>query len=1503
MDKRVACAVLLGVCAFHPSFGDEPGLGFRAYYGAPFVTQYTNGVLRTGAFALPKHADWKPFIPETEKYPTTWRWSVMLSGRLEVPEDGVYAFKSKNPEMLQIGTDTEVRLIGDSPRRMRGMRPTGPVHLKKGVYAFRRYVINAHQVWTCDPDTRLWWKRPGAADFAELRPEDFTFGPSDAAARQSVAVGLPLEPLEKARSRNFVSFALTADADGCYCVHARGCGGATLSVDGAVVRTLGDRHDNETDFLHETVLPLHLARGRHVFSFRGTNVLPLADPGQALFWVRRVNAADDPGATFSVEQALPGESVFRKGEEIAWTVRRSTLGLERPYDVRLEVFRQRQTNACHAATASLAPGRACAVARLAFPDGLDGVFEYRFTDADGRVLEGPWQFAVIDTTPPPRAKGGAVGRLTDAGTLVDEIDCSEGAGGVHSFRDNKTSRVGVCGVHSYRQTGRLRKMVKGVGRAVDWFGYTLRVKHPRVAHVAVFSMPNDAYRRFPIVLLDPRTGRRNGASTEILPSGTPGLVEVAVPFWPNDTTIDVLLMPSSSAHGYTSTEAAVAQIRLYEFPDGFPALPEAACGWNPARSAGWYGEQIDLSPEIATTPPLWEGERRIPGAFSASFGFYYDYTALVTAWQRWGEYSAFQGISHFQWPLYSYEMNHLKTDYLPWGNAFFRGTDGYRLLDKYERNTLKIILLMCEKYGVRLHGDLQLNMNVGGALRRGKTPADVAQRWGTTDYTADTVRLLCRSEGVTPDRLEGVFLDYGGDLGGALNPAHPVARSYLKKFYAAYARACRGSSSFRGMNVRQWSGCSSLTSCTWGDPRGGYDDWTLGAFARETGRPVPPGAAQLKDRMAFFATNAPLREAWRDWRSDKVASLRREILAAMRVHIPDLTLTVTYGGGYDRGLPDFDLGLDDAKMTPDMGFNRRTASIARYGDECGTLDPKIMEGFDIRPGVTATPEQKQRSREAYPAGICTATGMYAGPETTRAWALALAEGPLDHAEIGMNWALPGVNDALRAFLRAYRALPSLPFKKVEQPLCDPDFACFASGDVAYFVNVRPRPVAVDLGAEATDLVTGAAVRKLELAPYALALVRLSRPFVPALTAARQVKLTVHNPSGTNALKGVVATFRLGDALVRGGVERELRLFRGEREIPLQVERRDARGSYLGPSAPESPSDDVAFAVDFAAGERAVELRLQLAGEPRPSFPSPIRVTTKPKATFEENWTIKLATDGWEAGFSSSSIGYLAVGGKTVYDGLRAKYPRNQNARMLGAGLSPEFAPDVRRRAGFVAATGPVRTLVVSDTGTTPGRFWRNYADRRLFSAYPWFDGALFRHVVDVRADGEMRLSAVYAYEAEYQSLAIWNQAHEVSWRRPTTDMSTKRVYTEDHATGRPYVATWEAKPVPKGGWGIFDYDTGSFRPHHGPANWVAIWDDAAAGGWAIAASPAHAPSEGAFLWNWYLRLTMKARGLPEKGEVELPLRLKLLSRDPGAEGVRAWADSAFVPAPTVVFEN
>ena len=53
MDKRVACAVLLGVCAFHPSFGDEPGLGFRAYYGAPFVTQYTNGVLRTGAFALP----------------------------------------------------------------------------------------------------------------------------------------------------------------------------------------------------------------------------------------------------------------------------------------------------------------------------------------------------------------------------------------------------------------------------------------------------------------------------------------------------------------------------------------------------------------------------------------------------------------------------------------------------------------------------------------------------------------------------------------------------------------------------------------------------------------------------------------------------------------------------------------------------------------------------------------------------------------------------------------------------------------------------------------------------------------------------------------------------------------------------------------------------------------------------------------------------------------------------------------------------------------------------------------------------------------------------------------------------------------------------------------------------------------------------------------------------------------------------------------------------------
>ena len=353
----------------------------------------------------------------------------------------------------------------------------------------------------------------------------------------------------------------------------------------------------------------------------------------------------------------------------------------------------------------------------------------------------------------------------------------------------------------YRETGPYRRSVpkrdynpKMGGNYVkcDWFGFTLRVAHPGVAHIAAFELPADEFRRIPVSIIDPQTGLSNGADCEVLPgSGDGGAVTMLVPFWPNVETVDGLVMPSNYHGDPRSTPGAVAHVTLWECPGGFPALPEAAGGWNPGRLVGWAGEQGNFGPERAATPPQ-PGGATVPAAHNRRADPFYDYTAYDLAWRRHGEWARWNGVNYLRWPLHSYDMAHAQAESLPWGNAIYLGEEAGRpRIDKYRRNNLKIILLECERHGLRFWGDLHLNNNVGRELANGIGLGQILS--GEAGHPKSRQLLLTMLRvGAAPDlaSLEGAFLEQTAITGGNLTPAHPAARRYYARLFGDLAAAC-----------------------------------------------------------------------------------------------------------------------------------------------------------------------------------------------------------------------------------------------------------------------------------------------------------------------------------------------------------------------------------------------------------------------------------------------------------------------------------------------------------------------------------------------------------------------------------------------------------------------------------------------------------------------------------------------------------------------------------------
>ena len=1047
---------------------------------------------------------------DKEKGPVFHRnsgWSLAAYAKLHVPVAGQYRFLAENGQALLRVGGRQVDLGGRAPLSL----PAGEVPLA--------LFIKPSTPWTKAGDNlvklRLLWQTPGAEKMTPLPREALRHDDADMQREQVYAPDFSLS-FEKGSQQRYAQrhFTVELPQSGLYEIasHFEGVprifqvwldGRPLLYVQGERVDVKdplysatdrsGATDSQRLDFFHRARAVRPLSQGTHtldVYAHYGPWIW--SDEMQEAMQrfklgVTRLGKAD-PDQSLAVYLKDRDDMVFQRGECLKVGVAQAT---DAPQVYRMEVAEQRgDGTAVWHNEIRLKGGRAWAKNEFRYACDREGAFEYAVRDAAGRVVDGPWAFVVVDPMPLPRPRnvpGGKSGAYRKE--LVDSVDCTQASAPVHCFRDNHTSKVEVGPGGSYRVTG--TNAVRHIGYlkdgdswrragegekqqagywAVDWFAYTLKVKHPGHPHLVIGQVPNNMRRLVSMYAIDQVTGNYNGWNLDAGDAPEAGAFSpLSFVIWPNGKAIDVCVWCSNKCHNYTNNrQGAMAKIELYELPDGLPALAEAAGGWRAPVEFGWNGEQVNLGVNERTMPSLWAGDDPVPGAlprFAWSGAAYHDWKALLSSWERFGQFSFYRGDNLCITPVHTYGMNLLQgAPQMMLPKLWDVYSKGYRarMVDPIERDIFKLMLLVGQKYGVRLVADFMVHR------------------------MEDLVPLLTKQAGVPSDAVL-LTADASGKpwraVSGAvmLNPAHPVARRYLIDLMDAMGSHYGKYPAFAGVRTRQWTWSSALDAWYPKDNLG-YDDFTVGLFAKETGIKLPAVAA---DDTAFKARRQTLlsdyHDKWLDWRCRKILTLREEMLKALRKHSPDARL-------FSDGELNREGGLDPKLLGArrDLGWG---SAVGKFGgDEAAGVewndpDPVEFANFDQRPEcLHQTLKNLVPGSRSYPEGMNCNQSYRSHPYQLEGPALALADGKLDSCIYGGQWCLPPADEGLRRFVQAWRAIPPLRYtRRLGEGNEHGPVACWfaiAGREMTlYLVNRTPRPrqvhIVFDVDSRgATDLVTG-----------------------------------------------------------------------------------------------------------------------------------------------------------------------------------------------------------------------------------------------------------------------------------------------------------------------------------------------------------------------------------------------------------------------------------------------
>ena len=708
--------------------------------------------------------------------------------------------------------------------------------------------------------------------------------------------------------------------------------------------------------------------------------------------------------------------------------------------------------------------------RFAFTPTEERGYEYRFLDAEGRSVDGPWTFCMCDPTPVARPKMTPGQDLVTKGVTVDVCPCTEGEGGAHDFRDNGTSTLVDSPCGTYRLVGpeqltiQNRRLVKGkdgerwefvdtkdkdalksglirrTGR-MDWFAYTLHPKNPRKAHILRCHAPNDMERVDAVMVIDPRTMDSRGG---LLLTGQ-GRAASAKPtldlvVWPNSTDLYVVCMHSHKYHGSPANRrSAFLSFELIEMPDDLPLLPEAAGGWDPHRGFGWTGEQGDLWVHERTMPPLFDDDDETSMAKAGSDHLHRRWDDFIVTYERFMRFSAWRGDSELSVPVLTYGMLFADGEAV-WevgggGDAYHAGPLDDRA-DRFHRDLFRLMLMKANKYGVKLIADFSRGTN-----------QEQARFWAARQGT--------------PDATNGVyFTEAGGKVFAPIgpmlvNPTCPLVRRQLVRFCEEFGERYGRYRAFGGIRFRFWDGCTAGFEPYFYQRHVGYDDFIVRQFSAETGLrfdDVGTDVAKFNARRDLLLSQK-YRDRWFAWRTKVCKSLIEEMLAAMRKGAPEARFIgpETPPPGWKEPTPE-ELALErqgaiklrkffwkpSSGLDPEafrghreLGFTEGFLKQHYPGCEMCGLDSFCFDKVNRRP-APYTNQSPERVRSQIPGFCCNGTYLEQPYQLAKA-AKELAANRLMTFWTSPEWDLPPGDESLRAFVQRWRAIPDVPYVRAALP--------------------------------------------------------------------------------------------------------------------------------------------------------------------------------------------------------------------------------------------------------------------------------------------------------------------------------------------------------------------------------------------------------------------------------------------------------------------------------------
>ena len=765
------------------------------------------------------------------------------------------------------------------------------------------------------------------------------------------------------------------------------------------------------------VMNLYFKKGIHTLKF--SRIWHPGLPYMTKFFLRSSEDITGMVRVIPVKDYL----VFRKGE--SFPVKLQAGRIERDYTILLTLTNVETGEIEWRYENIIQKGEGNYEKEIVIPTDKEGVFDLKIIDKDQRYLDRIIQFCVIDTKKayfPEELKK----------ELIYTIDASKKAPDYQS----RDTRVIHTSFGSYRESGDQGRE-KGFDNA-DWFAYTLNLPSIQEPYMLEIEYPDDDRRTTPIVLVEANYGSPEPAIGYFTGGPYPlsnKMQTLEFYFFPRAKNPRLLFL-----NWNTGQRAAVSKINVYRITDGFPPLKFGQGG----RMYGMYQEE--------------------PLRFVCYFGAMPEgdhWLNLYYPAQRVGQLLNYTGanlwnptISVYQcmlWPgktIPGYQIG-----ILPPGPATTK--------EPFKKDVMRLMLLVCEKYGLNFIGELHTPPNL--ILMR-----YLDKRFGGKGTLEDDGYhkpwLAVSKEGEV-----GLKSPYGKPY---YNAIYPGVQEWTEEVIKEIVNRYKDSPAFKGVAIRfmgwtfgGWQGLASINY--------GYEDYTIELFERETGIKIPVEPSdpeRFKKRYYWLMTN--VYDSWVAWRCRKIYEYHKRLSKILTDARPDLKLYIDLHGanfGNDATAEDYErkgwIGLlKEAGIDPslyanspsiilraDRGFpdggNRGSHPLidAVSRDRTFDLEPIEATAKTLGEGTVSAlyfgtnaegpyvkyeklgyskEEIAQGKKEVYPDAVLYPAGIH----YLERFANAMADGNFVWISEGSHGYGLGQPKYLRQFLSEYRALPEIGMK-------------------------------------------------------------------------------------------------------------------------------------------------------------------------------------------------------------------------------------------------------------------------------------------------------------------------------------------------------------------------------------------------------------------------------------------------------------------------------------------